>query len=95
MKDKILQDIENELKETSDITGQFIKKKLGISIVRWLITAILYIILWNKFVWLKWTLIIVIPLALFNLYQILSLKTRVNTKVQDIQNTIDDIENTE
>jgi len=92
MKPNVLQEIEDELKQTSDVTNKFVKKKLGISIVRWTITAILYILLWSKFAWLKWTLIIVIPLALFNLYQIFKLKNSVSSKVQDIQDTIDSIE---
>lgn len=45
---------------------QYRRKKLVIWFVRTTLTAIIYIIFW-KYEWIRWTLLLYVPLSLFNL----------------------------
>jgi len=87
-----LKDIEQQLDETSQISTEFINIKIRNFCIRWTLTIILYIILWNKISWIKWTLLLTIPLGLFALWQILSTKFRLSKKVDEIRQTINHIE---
>ena len=70
--EKISDQLQNELENLSAsplLDPAFRRKKLVIWTVRNTITAILYIIFW-KYEWVRWTLFLGIPLAVFSLLTI-------------------------
>ncbi len=91
MDENILKDIEDQLAATNEIGNKYVKTELIRFAFRWTIIAVLYLILWNKIPYLKWSLLLVIPVALFLLYKIYAEKKRLDNQVKDIQNTLDEI----
>ena len=88
--DSPLKVIEQQLAETSEISNEFISTKIKKLGLRFLLVSVL--LLWNLISWVKWTLLLSVPMALYALWQILSTKFRLNKKVAEIQETIDHIE---
>ncbi|MEM7103623.1 MAG: hypothetical protein AAF502_10860 [Bacteroidota bacterium] len=90
-----LDSFEDTVQGTSEVTNQWYKNKIRISIVRWILTVILYVWLWNKWWWVKWTLIPLMPLILFNLYHLTIGRKKLMAKLGEIQSTIDKIQSFE
>lgn len=63
------------------------KKKLIIWCVRTALSAILYIIFW-KYEWVRWTLILYIPLAIFNLVMIFRFNQMLDKRVYKLRSMI-------
>lgn len=87
-----LSDIQKNLQATIDAGNQYLKSTLFHFSIRWFFTISLFVILWNRFVWLKWLLIILIPLGSYNLYQIYHQKKLLKNKVQEIELIIKEIQ---
>ena len=85
---------QNLLKEIDDLSQQqrlssvYKKKKLVIWTVRTGLSVVLYIIFW-KYEWVRWTLILYIPLAFFNLVMILGFNYILDKKVMKIRSRLD------
>ena len=68
----MLNDNENLHTESADLTYEALifqkalRKRWIKSIIRWILTIILYIVFWDK-EWVRWSLWIILPLALINL----------------------------
>ena len=43
-----------------------LRKRWIKSIIRWILTLILYVVFWDK-AWVRWTLWVILPMALINL----------------------------
>ena len=84
--------MEDELQNTSGVIGDWYDKKLKISIVRWILTVLLYVWLWNKWWWIKWTLVLLVPLVLFNVYHLTIGRKKIEAKFGEIQQKIDEIQ---
>jgi membrane protein YdbS with pleckstrin-like domain len=62
-----MKNIPEELSELEKTTQRYVKRKWIIFCIRTVITIALYIWLWNKYEWVKWTLWATVPLSLLNL----------------------------
>ena len=84
----------NLLKEIDDLSDQerlssaYRKKKLAIWTVRTILSIVLYIIFW-KYEWVRWTLILYVPLALFNLVMVLGFNYMLDKKLDKIRSRLD------
>ena len=84
----------NLLKEIDDLSDQerlssaYRKRKLIIWTVRTILSVVLYIIFW-KYEWVRWTLILYVPLALFNLVIILVFNYMLDKKLNKIRSRLD------
>jgi hypothetical protein len=67
------------------------KKKLTIWCVRTILTIIIYIIFW-KYTWIRWTLVLYIPLSLFNLFGLLGWNFLLRKKTGQLKRKIDNAE---
>ncbi len=90
-----LKEIEDQIDETSEISEQYLNGKIRQFALHWGLTFLLYLSLWNLVTWVKWTLLITVPLALLALWQILYTKHRLGRKVDEIRQAIHHIEQIE
>lgn len=73
-------DLEQLSRETV-LNPAYQKKKLVLWTVRTLITITLYVLFW-KHDWVKWTLVVTIPLSLFSLFMILAAPYLLKRKME-------------
>ena len=66
------------------------RRKLIAWFIRTILSAILYIIFW-KHEWVRWTLVLYIPLTIFNLVMILGFNYLVDRKMKELNSKIDQI----
>lgn len=92
-----MEEIKNEIKEEIDklineqkLTKEYRKKKLIIWIARTILSIALYYYFW-KYEWVRWTLVLYIPLALFNLIALLGFNYFAKKKAEKIKTKIDSI----
>lgn len=84
----------NLLKGIDDLSDQqrlslaYKKRKLVIWTFRTALSAVLYVIFW-KYEWLRWTLFLYVPLALFNLIMILGFNYILDKKVNKLRSRLD------
>jgi hypothetical protein len=67
------------------------KKKLVLWVIRATISVILYVIFW-KHNWVKWSLLLAIPLSLFSLFTIIGLPYLLKRKIEHTKKKIEEIE---
>jgi len=85
------QNLIEEIDDLSDqhrLSSSYKKKKLIIWAVRTVLSAVLYVIFW-KYEWVRWTLILYIPLSLFNLLMIIGFNFILDRKVKTLRSKID------
>ena len=85
------QDLTEEIDDLSTqhrLSSSYKKKKLIIWTVRTVLSVVLYIIFW-KYEWVKWTLILYIPLSLFNLLMIFGFNLILDKKVKSLKSKLD------
>ncbi|WP_299522328.1 hypothetical protein [Winogradskyella sp.] len=80
-KNNLIKEIENN----EILTEEFKKKKLILWLIRTIIAVILYIIFW-KYEWVRWSLLIYIPLNLFSLLSIFFWRNLIGKKLSKIKN---------
>jgi len=76
-----------KLEKKDLFSEKFKKKKLLTYTIRTSIAITLYIIFWS-YQWIKWSLLIYIPLNLFSLFSIFGWKFLINRKIQRLKNKI-------
>ena len=84
-------DLREEIEEFSNherLTSAYRKKKLIIWTVRTSLSVVLYFIFW-KYEWVRRTLILYVPLSLFNLVMILGFNFILDKKVNKLKSRID------
>lgn len=59
------------------------KKKLIIWVIRFILTIVIYIYFWHVS-WLKWTLFLMVPLTLFNLFMITVFPLKMQKRMEAI-----------
>ena len=94
--EKISDQLQHELESLSAspiLDPVFRRKKLVIWAIRNTITAILYIIFW-KYEWVRWTLFLGIPLALFSLLTITLFPWLLQKKMNRARKSIQKLEDT-
>lgn len=67
------------------------RKKLVIWTIRTIITIVLYIIFW-KHDWVKWSLLIVAPLNLFNLFMLVIYPKMMKTKINKAKERLEQLQ---
>ncbi|MGB0929852.1 MAG: hypothetical protein ACPGVB_03700 [Chitinophagales bacterium] len=85
---------ERELKEieaSEILTSAYKKKKLIAYAVRTLIMIAVYYFLWET-VWVRWTLLLYIPLNLFGLGMILGAEHFLKKKMEETRSKIDELD---
>ena len=85
------QSIKEEIDDLSNqhrLSYSYKKKKLIIWTVRTVLSVVLYVIFW-KYEWVRWTLILYIPLSLFNLLMIFGFNFILDRKVKSLKSKID------
>lgn len=85
-KNKLRQEIEDLSKEER-LSPDYRKKKLIIWFVRTILSVILYIIFW-EYEWVRWTLVLYVPLSLFNLVMLLQYNKMLDKKLDKIRSKI-------
>ena len=83
--------LREEIEEFSNqqrLTSAYRKKKLIIWTVRTVLSVVLYVIFW-KYEWVRWTLILYVPLSLFNLIMLLGFNFILDKKVNKLRSRID------
>ena len=96
--EKTEQELE-QIEKTSNkwLNGAFIR--FGI---RWTILIVLYVLLWNVFPWIKWTLILTVPLGIYTIRsmvktqdQLADVTKEVREKLLEAKNSLDFLEEEE
>jgi hypothetical protein len=84
-------------KEVDEVTTEYLmpdtyrRKKLLIWVVRTALTVVLYIVFWT-YEWIRWTLLLYVPLSLFNLSLLLGWNFILNWKVKRLRKKIEKID---
>ena len=86
-KKNLLKEID-DLSEQQRLSSAYKKRKLIIWTVRTALSVLLYIIFW-KYEWVRWTLILYVPLALFNLVMILGFNYILDKRLNKIRSRLD------
>ena len=84
-------DLKQEIDDFSKehrLSSSYRKRKLIAWCVRTILSVILYVIFW-KYEWVKWTLVLYIPLTLFNLVMIFWFNRIVDKKANELRSRID------
>lgn len=95
MQPSTLEEITNHIDETSAISDSYLGQKIRQIGIRGATLLLFYLLLWNLVPWIKWTLLFTIPFVFFGLWQILSIKNRLDRKLAKIRKTIDRIDKME
>jgi len=85
------QNLREEIDDFSNqhrLSSSYKKRKLIIWTVRTGLSVVLYIIFW-KYEWVRWTLILYIPLSLFNLLMIVGFNFILDRKVKNLKSKVD------
>ena len=89
MMDEIQKALNKEAKSNISEIEKFKKQRLTIWKIRWYIALLLYIIFWH-IEWVRWTLIISIPVGLYSLYVILFGFNKILKRYEVLQEKIHD-----
>lgn len=92
--DSLREEFEKEIEEIQQkeiFSPEYKKKKLIIWVVRTILTIVIYYFLWH-YEWVRWTLILYIPLALLSLFSILGANYFMNKKIEKTRQKIEDAE---
>jgi hypothetical protein len=83
---------ENEAYESiTKMSGQYRLQKLLAWLVRTAIAAFLFIYFWEH-TWVKWLLILYIPLNIFGLYSVLKSANEIDAKIEEVIEEIEEYE---
>lgn len=91
MSKELLETIQQQLEATELIAESYVKTEMTRFVFKWGLIAVLYAILIPRFPWIRYTLLIALPVAAYLLYKIFSQKKKLDTQVSDIRKTIEDI----
>lgn len=78
----------NEITEDYALPRSYIKKKLVQWCIRVILSIVLYILFW-EYTWVKWILVIHIPLSAFLLYQLLTINKRLEKRMNQVKTKLD------
>ena len=86
-KRSLIEEIE-EFSNQQRLSSAYRKKKLIIWTVRTVLSVVLYVIFW-EYEWVRWTLVLYVPLSLFNLIMLLGFNFILDKKVNKLRSRID------
>ena len=91
MSKPLFDDLNDELDKTEAVGNRWLNRKLILFGIRWTITIALYVIFWDRWPWLKWTLILTVPLGAYALYMITSTQDQFSAKMADLRKTMEEL----
>ncbi len=80
-----------KIKSETILSPQYKKRKALFWVIRTLIAIVLYILLW-EYTWVRWTLVVYIPLSLVSLSSIFGWNFFLNQKIAKTQKKIQELE---
>ena len=105
MEDPIKRELKNTEKQIEEIEKSGNKWLSGAFIrfgIRWTILIILYALLWSPFPWIKWTLMLSVPLGIYSFRSIMTTQDKladvtreVREKLLEAQASLDELEEEE
>lgn len=84
-------EFENSIKNVGILNSEYRKKKLIFWTIRAILSVVLYILFW-KYIWVRYTLFITVPLSLFSLYSITLMPYFLNKKIEKTRQKIETVE---
>ena len=87
----IRDELENSIKNVEILNPEYRKKKLIFWAVRVVFSIVLYVIFW-KYVWVRYTLFLTVPISLFSLCSITLMPYFLNKKIEKTKQKIEKIE---
>lgn len=94
MEETLNESIKRELEILSNspiLMKEYRQKKLLLWLVRTLMTILIYVLFW-EYNWVKWTLLITVPLSLFSLFTILGSGYFLKRKIERLKHKLKDME---
>ena len=85
-----LNDIEKDLDQTESVSNNYLTGAYLRFGVRWTITIVLYFALWNIFPWIRWTLLLTIPLGVYALYRLVTTQDRLKDQFKDVREALEE-----
>jgi len=73
------------------LSKEFRQKKLLLWLVRTFITTILYVLFWD-YSWVRWSLVLTVPLNLFSLVTIVGAGYFLKRKIDNLKNKLKDMD---
>ncbi|MCR6639660.1 MAG: hypothetical protein NVV82_11935 [Sporocytophaga sp.] len=92
MEETFNESIKRELEILSNspiLMKEYRQKKLLLWLVRTLMTILIYVLFW-EYNWVKWTLILTVPLNLFSLFTIVGSGYLLKRKIEKLRNKLND-----
>lgn len=85
-----LNDIEKDLAQTEAISHNYLTGAYVRFGIRWSIVIIIYLLLWNSFSWIHWTLLFTLPLSIYSLYRLVTTQDRLNDQFKDVRAALEE-----
>ncbi len=92
MKPKPLYQIKNEVQQAANTTRSYLYHRLRIQALKGVVIFLLYLYLWHTHSMIKWTLLLVIPVGLFYVLRVMLTKHRLEAKLSNMMDKIDQME---
>jgi len=92
MSDELLDSIQQQLQTTEAIADSYVKTEMTRFVLKWGFIAILFAVLIPRFYWVRYGLLIAIPVGVYLLYNIFAQKKKLDNQVADIRKTIEEIQ---
>lgn len=84
-------DFKKHIKATQQAGDDYLTATIYPFLKQLLFTIFLYILLWNQFEWLKWTLLFIVPSVLYNIYKIYNQKRYLENKVTEMKDLVNEL----
>ncbi len=78
-------DFRKHIKATQQAGDDYLTATIYPFLKQFLFTIFLYVLLWNQFEWIKWTLLFTIPSVLYNIFKIYNQKKYLENKVAEMK----------
>ena len=95
MDDTDLSGLKKDVNTTKHTGNEYLRITLSHFLIQWGITLYVFITFWKTIPAIRWTLLILVPLGVFNLYHFFYQKKRFNKKLEGLDQLIEEIEEKE
>lgn len=89
MEPKSLPQIRDELQSTVRISRSYMHHRLKLQALKFLVVFLLYAYLWDSHILIKWTLLLIAPIGLYNIWNLWSTKFRLDRKLSNMMDEVD------
>lgn len=84
--------LKKDLQSTKHTGHEYLRITLSHFLIQWGITIFLFITFWKTIPLIRWTLLVLVPLGIFNLYQFYYQKKKFNQKLEGLDKLVEEIE---